>query len=59
MARAGAAYTPEALATIVSEVFSSNFEPERFTVKDCISVASRLFDELQSIGYLKRIRDAH
>lgn len=59
LARARTVDTPEALAAVVSEVFSSSFQPKGFTFEDCASVASRLFDELQSLGYVKRLHDAH
>lgn len=48
------AHTPNALAIVISEVFSSSFEPEDFPVDACLSVASRLFDELQTHGFVGR-----
>jgi hypothetical protein len=53
VAKARDAHTPEALARLVSEVFSSSFELERFSVETCLPVASRLFEELQTHGFLE------
>lgn len=44
--------TPEAMAMVVSEVFSSSFEPDRFSVEACQPVASRLFEKLRTSGFL-------
>jgi hypothetical protein len=54
VAEAHEVHTPNALAIVISEVFSSSFEPERFSVEACLSVASRLFDELQTHGFVER-----
>ena len=54
VAKAQEAHTPELLATIIAEVFSSSFEPDTFPLEACLPVASRLFDELQRQGFLER-----
>lgn len=54
VAKAHEVHTPEALAIVVSEVFSSSFDPEVFPVEACLPVASRLFDELQLHSFLER-----
>lgn len=48
VAKARDAQTPDALARLVSEVFSSSFEPERFSVETCLPVATRLFEEFRT-----------
>jgi hypothetical protein len=53
VARAREVPTPEALARLVSEVFSSSFEPKVFSVETCLPVAARLFEELQTNGFLE------
>jgi quercetin dioxygenase-like cupin family protein len=52
VAKAHGVHTPEALAIVVSEIFSASFEPETFSVEACLPVASRLFNELQIRGFL-------
>jgi hypothetical protein len=54
VAKAREVHTPEALARLVSDVFSSSFEPGGFSVETCLPVASRLFEELQIHGFLER-----
>ena len=54
VAEARDGHTSEILAFVVSEVFSSRFEPEAFPVETCLPVASRWFDELQLHGFFER-----
>jgi hypothetical protein len=44
--------TPEALAEVISKVFSESFEPKPFSVQSCHPVASRLFVQLQTHSLL-------
>lgn len=53
VAKAHEANTPEALARVISEVFSVSFEPEPITVEACLPVATRLFEELKASGFVE------
>jgi hypothetical protein len=52
VAKAHEVNTPEALARVISEVFSVSFEPVPFSVEACLPVATRLFQELKVSGFV-------
>lgn len=45
--------TPMVLAEVISDIFSKEFEPELFSVEACMPVASKLYNDLQTQGFLK------
>ena len=53
VAKAHEANTPEALARVISGVFSASFEPEPFSIQACLPVATRLLEELKTSGYVE------
>jgi Domain of unknown function (DUF1871) len=45
--------TPTALAHVISDIFSRNFESDQFPVEACLPTASRIFKELEARRLLK------
>ncbi len=40
----------ETAAEVISQIFSKQFEPEYFSVKDCMDVGTRLYNHLKDAG---------
>jgi hypothetical protein len=44
--------TPTALAKVISDIFSKNFESNLFPVETCLPIASRIFKDLEARSLL-------